>query len=429
MSSEPINPPATNGKAMPAADHESRSMVLAPENALARGRYEPRSFTELMVVAKVLAASNLVPKGTPAESVAAIVAMGAEMGLGMMAAIKAINIINGKPGLYADAAHALINKSGLSKYFQPVGELTATRAEWTTWRKDWEQPRNKVFTIENAIQGELHDPRQNKGMYAKWPREMLSARCKLSLAREVYPEICGGMYEPQAELGEVTEIDVTPERSERSTKRRQTREEESQAELVQPEESARYKPPAQTKVPEEGPTRDGFKTLFKELYALVKDRELATTKWKAAVGEIEKETDPTKLSAAYAKAEALVESFRAKPAQAAKSAEPETKPAAATEQAAEKAAPAPESKPAASAGSSEPSTVGERARLWAAVKEQEKIGMLSTADVLDHAMSQWGATDAKAYTKGQVEALITWTGNASARAVVDEARKAAGGAK
>ncbi len=74
----------------------------------------PRTLSEAMDFAKMMAESELVPKhfrGKPADVLIAV-QMGAEIGLAPMAAIQNVAVINGKPGMYGDAGKAVLLANG-----------------------------------------------------------------------------------------------------------------------------------------------------------------------------------------------------------------------------------------------------------------------------------------------------------------------------
>ena len=79
----------------------------------------PHGIEEAIRLAKIMAASGLMPKSieTP-EAVFVAMQMGAEIGLSPMASVQNIAVINGRPGIYGDAALAIVRSSGLLEEFK-----------------------------------------------------------------------------------------------------------------------------------------------------------------------------------------------------------------------------------------------------------------------------------------------------------------------
>lgn len=161
----------------------------------------PRSAAEAQQVATQLAPAELLPpalRKRPAD-VMAIVLTGAELGLGPMASIRSIHLIDGKPTLSADLIGALVmRRPDVCEYLRLV-ESTAKRAVYETKRKGHPEPVRLAWTIEQAQAAGL----AGRGNWAKYPDAMLRARCNTAICRAVYPDLVGGLYDPD-------EIDVTP---------------------------------------------------------------------------------------------------------------------------------------------------------------------------------------------------------------------------
>lgn len=152
----------------------------------------PRSVTEAMELSKVLASASTIGAltGKPADVLAAILA-GQEMGFSPMAAIRAINVIKGKPVLGADAMVAVALSSGVAEYFQRVEEAD-THVTYETKRKGAPSAQRCTWTTAMAKQAKLTGDN-----WEKYPRAMMSARAKSELARDVYPDLLLGCYTPE----------------------------------------------------------------------------------------------------------------------------------------------------------------------------------------------------------------------------------------
>lgn len=152
------------------------------------GALEPSSLRELNTLAGKAAASGFF--GAQNEDQALMLMMaGKDIGFSYTQALRAFHVIKGKPALSASAMVAVCLNSGKCEFFRCV---TADNLSVTFETKRVGNPvRTLTFTMEEAKAAGL-----TTDMYRKFPRQMLSARCQSSLAREVYPELLMGLYDP-----------------------------------------------------------------------------------------------------------------------------------------------------------------------------------------------------------------------------------------
>ena len=153
----------------------------------------PRSLPEVQSMAEVLAKSNLLPdalKGKVPDVVVQILA-GQELGLSPMASIRGVHVVQGKPLLAADTMVALVLGSGLCEYFA-VAEETATAVTYETKRKGSPIPQRVTWSDEDTKLAGL----QAKDNWRTHKRQMRRARAKAMLARDVYPDVLAGCYDP-----------------------------------------------------------------------------------------------------------------------------------------------------------------------------------------------------------------------------------------
>ena len=155
---------------------------------------EPQNMSELRDFAKMAAESRFFGAETQAQAM--IIAMaGRDLGFSYTQALRAFHVIKGKPSLSADGmVAACLQHRDTCEYFRPV-EVTDTKATWETKRVGAD-PVRQSFSIEDAQRAGIVSD-----MYRKHPKRMLSARCKAFLARDVYPELLMGLYDPD-ELAE-----------------------------------------------------------------------------------------------------------------------------------------------------------------------------------------------------------------------------------
>jgi hypothetical protein len=163
---------------------------MSNENALA---IIPRTLTEVSSLAEVLAQSNLMPKdliGKSANVVVQILA-GQELGLSPMAAIRGIHVIEGRPILSADTMVGLVLSSGLAEFFACVEDTDAS-VTYETKRKGSPVAQRLSWTVADTKRAGV----QLKDNWRMFPRAMMKARAKSALARDVYPDVLAGCYDP-----------------------------------------------------------------------------------------------------------------------------------------------------------------------------------------------------------------------------------------
>lgn len=163
-------------------------------------KLDPRSMKDAISLAKNMFESRMFSAyGTP-QAVLSTIMLGRELGLPAMASLRGVHVIEGRHALAASTMVALIIKSGLAEYFEPV-EFSATKAIWVTKRKGARGEVRMEHTIEMAVVAGLVKDKSN---WIKVPIDMLNARCQSRLARMVYPDVVGGLYTPD-ELVELRE--------------------------------------------------------------------------------------------------------------------------------------------------------------------------------------------------------------------------------
>lgn len=154
----------------------------------------PRTLPEIQTMAEVLAKSSLLPdalRGKVPDVVVQILA-GAELGLAPMASIRGVHIVAGKPILSADTMVALVLGSGQCEYFSRVEE-TATSVTYETKRRGAPHPQRFTWSDEDSKRAGLN----TKDNYRLHARAMRAARAKAALARDVFPDILAGCYDPE----------------------------------------------------------------------------------------------------------------------------------------------------------------------------------------------------------------------------------------
>lgn len=156
----------------------------------------PRSIDEVTTLAEVLSKSTLLPdalRGKVPDIVVSILA-GQELGLGAMASIRGVHVVQGKPVLASDTMVGLILASGLADYFQCV-EDTETRVTYETKRRGSPSPVRVSWTVEDTKRAGLN----TKDNWRLYTRQMMKARCRSILARDNYPDVLAGCYDAESD--------------------------------------------------------------------------------------------------------------------------------------------------------------------------------------------------------------------------------------
>lgn len=157
--------------------------------------FQPRNITELMAWAEMMAKATVIPKdlqGKP-SNIAAIIAKGAELGIGAMQALTSLRLIQGTPTMSADLIVALVkSRRDVCEYFV-IKETTPERAVVEVKRVCAPQAETFEFTIDEAKKAGL----AGKDIWQKFPKDMLVARCSSRAARKVFQDLVMNLYTPE----------------------------------------------------------------------------------------------------------------------------------------------------------------------------------------------------------------------------------------
>jgi hypothetical protein len=126
-----------------------------------------------------------------ADTAFAIILAGDELGFSPMASARNIALVKGKVSLSADAMVGLVKRAAVCAEWHVV-DSTAAECTITTTRVGDATPTSLTYTIAMATRAGL----TGSQTWRAHPEAMLRARCGAALARAVYPDVCGGLYEP-----------------------------------------------------------------------------------------------------------------------------------------------------------------------------------------------------------------------------------------
>jgi hypothetical protein len=161
-----------------------------------------RSMDDVERIATIAVASNYTACRR-VEEAAMIIITGHELGLSPAQSLRGIYVVKGKPVLAADTMVAVVRRSGLCESWRTV-ESTPERCTITTRRKGETHDAERTWTIADAKRAGL----LTNGTWGAYPAAMLRHRCASDLAREVYPDVILGMYDPEEMESALTAEDV-----------------------------------------------------------------------------------------------------------------------------------------------------------------------------------------------------------------------------
>ncbi len=167
---------------------EDTQLVVAQQPS--RG-LELRTFDDLLKFAESIAKSGLAPKGFDRpEAIIIAIQMGAELGLPPLSSLQSIAVINGRPGIFGDAALALVRASGLCVLYEQIieGEGDSRRAVVTTQRRNGDKITT-TFSVDDAKKAKLWG---KQGPWTEYPDRMLTFRARGFNLRDNFGDVLKG---------------------------------------------------------------------------------------------------------------------------------------------------------------------------------------------------------------------------------------------
>ncbi len=151
-----------------------------------------RTMDEAYRFAQCVSASGFAPKGLEKpESIVIALQHAAELGLSPMQGLQSVAIINGRPGIYGDAALALVRRSGLLESIVETveGAGDAQRASCTV-KRTGEAAATSVFSVEDAKRAKLWG---KQGPWEQYPSRMLKFRARGFALRDAFGDVLKGL--------------------------------------------------------------------------------------------------------------------------------------------------------------------------------------------------------------------------------------------
>lgn len=184
-------------------DAKSTALVAG---GMARGII-PQTFEDAYRLARVFAATKLVPKDyqdKPEDCCVAIM-QGLELGLSPIAAVQSISVINGRPCLWGDGMMAVVRASGLLESIEETDD--GATATCTVHRKGEPKKVVRTFSQEDAKRAGLAG---KAGPWTQYPHRMRQMRARSWALRDTFADVLKGISSAE-EMSDVAPMkDITP---------------------------------------------------------------------------------------------------------------------------------------------------------------------------------------------------------------------------
>jgi hypothetical protein len=170
---------------------ETKAIVKAPVLIGNRG-IQINDLESLWRFSQAVSRSGLAPKGLEhPEAILVAIQMGLEIGLSPMSALQNIAVINGRPGIFGDAALALVRASGLLEWIKETyeGEGDSRMALCVSQRKGSPEPLPTPFSVADAKRAGLWG---KAGPWTQYPDRMLRFRARGFNLRDNFGDVLKG---------------------------------------------------------------------------------------------------------------------------------------------------------------------------------------------------------------------------------------------
>jgi hypothetical protein len=159
-------------------------------------------------LSRYVCASGFAPKGMDKpESVLIAMQQGAEIGLTPMQSLQSIAVINGRPGIYGDAALALVRASGLLESYSQSETGTAGKDDFTVIVTTVRKGGSKITTRFSVADAKAASLWGKAGPWSQYPARMLLFRARGFNLRDNFGDVLKGLRTTE-ELADMPPIDV-----------------------------------------------------------------------------------------------------------------------------------------------------------------------------------------------------------------------------
>ena len=175
--------------------------------------FVPKTLPEIMDLSKLLAGSDLVPKGLKGRTADVMICImhGLEIGVSPAQALSNIMVVNGRPSVWGDLAIGIVRGSGLMKSFKedpPHVALKQGFGRCQVERINGEK-LDYQFSIDDAKKANLWG---KVGPWTNYPGRMLMMRPRSWAPRDLFPDVFKGIAiaEEVRDIS-VIEAEIVPE--------------------------------------------------------------------------------------------------------------------------------------------------------------------------------------------------------------------------
>lgn len=157
----------------------------------------------LMAYGEVMIKSGMAPAHIKtAEAALVVMRYGHQLGIDEFTALQNMYVIGGKPAAFAGLLHSLILRDHGGGAIA-VREFTAERVTIECRRRDTGQTATVSYTFKEAEQAGIT---KTNPQWAKYPADMLFARCISRAGRQLFRDSTMGMYVPEELGGNAIEV-------------------------------------------------------------------------------------------------------------------------------------------------------------------------------------------------------------------------------
>ena len=148
-----------------------------------------------MKFAALVLESGLCPKsyvGKPPASIVVALQFGMELGMQPLQSLQNIASINGQPGVWGDAALALVLSSGLCEYYEEDDFETIKKNEKATFtvkRRGFPKPKTTTFSYADAKTAGII----GNAVWKTYPYRMCQMRARSFGLRDSFPDVLKGL--------------------------------------------------------------------------------------------------------------------------------------------------------------------------------------------------------------------------------------------
>ncbi len=169
---------------------------------------EPDSIDGVFRCCNIIRASGMAPKTLDTTEKMVVAAFhGRELGFTFMQSIQNIAVINGRPGIYGDAAISLVQSSDVCEYVKEAieGEGESMKAVCISKRKGRPNEVRTEFSVSDAKKANLWG---KAGPWTNYPKRMLQFRARGFNFRDNFADKISGLriveelqdFEPESQL-------------------------------------------------------------------------------------------------------------------------------------------------------------------------------------------------------------------------------------